>query len=221
MKKINALLFLLFICALAPSSSAFAQGDRSWTIKLFSQYFPNAQQLSLNDGNLYPFGRFSPAVGLRLNRKRPVWIDLQVRRFAVRRDEVAAVRKIGTDIAFNVDISWEQARTEKLSLGAGGSLGYFFSEKYELGISQDQTIINERINQRTGIDLNLLLRGRYQFSDRWSLECKFAVLGVAPTKERESRQFPTFNAPINVEEAFSVDIYFLAQVNLGIVYRLW
>lgn len=221
-RKTNALLFLLFISQLLAVGSIFAQEtNRSWSLKCYTQFFLNDQQQSLNEGNVYPFGRFSPAVSLRLDKQRPVWIDFQLRRFALQRNEVTAVRKIGTDIAVNIDATWEQFSTGRLSIGAGGSLGFFFSEKEELGISQDLTIINERISRRTGVDLGLLLRGRLQLNNSWSVDCKLGILGLAPTKESESRQFPTFNSPVNTTDNFTVDVIFLPQVNLGIAYKLW
>ncbi len=220
MRKINAILFLLFFCSLFQTTSLFGQSNRSWSLKLYSQFFLNDQQQSLNENNMYPFGRFSPAVSLHLTRERPIWIDFQLRRFAFQRSEVASFRKTDSDIGFNIDITWEQARAGKVSLGAGAGIGFFYSKKDEEGISQDQTIFNQRITQRRGVDLNLLLRGIYQINERWNIDCKLALLGLAPTLERKSTQFPTITSPIHTVDNTTFDVYFIPQINLGVAYKI-
>ena len=220
MRKISALLFLLFFCSLLPFTQLFGQSNRSWSVKLYSQFFLNDQQQSLNENNVYPFGRFSPAISLQLTRERPIWIDFQLRRFAFQRSEVASFRKTDSDIGFNIDATWEQARAGKVSLGAEAGIGFFYSKKDEEGISQDQTIFNQRITQRRGVDLNLLLRGIYQINERWNIDCKLALLGLAPTLERKSTQCPTTTSPIHTVDNTTFDVYFIPQINLGVAYKI-
>ena len=220
MRRINAIFFLLPFCFLYQTLPSFAQSERSWSLKLYSQFFLNDQQQSLNENNVYPFGRFSPAVSLHLERDNPIWIDLQLRRFAFRRNEVAFFQKTASDIGFNIDITWEQARTEKISFGAGVGLGFFYSKKEELGLSQDQTIFNRRISQRKGLDGNLLLRGLYFLNERWYLDCKMALLGIAPALEQKSTQFPSVTSPIHTVNNTALDVYFIPQINIGIARKL-